>query len=380
MQQDFPPDKAQLIEEGDNYFKEHRYKKALAAYERAIELDPRDATLYYHKGNALRRLEKRKLALAAFVRATELDPAYAAAYFEQGRLFRSLRWSRKELAAFEQAQRLDPENIANLCHTGTTLSRAKRYTEALAIYERIIALAPTMKRAYVRRAIIIGQLQGIKAMLAAFDEEITRAADPSFLLTQKAHALQEIQGALQAERQEEVLAIYDQILQQYPVDVHTAAKNKALYEHDPRDGVFAAKGKLLLSLNRYEEAMEAFEGFILCGCCFDDVWYALHTWIISTPELLAEAWPAYDQLMQRSENTVGIYSKLGYMLDKLGRNDEARAIHERVIAMCDQMNQARPTGYAYYTKGDSLRAIERFAEAEVAYQMADELRKADQYL
>jgi tetratricopeptide (TPR) repeat protein len=335
MQQDFLPGKAQLIEEGDNHFKEHHYKEALAAYERAIELDPRDATLYYLKGTALGRLGEKELALAAYERATELDPAYAAAYFEQGKLCRRLGWNRKALAALEQALRLDPENAYIPYQTGGVLNTVKRYIEALAMYERVIALDPTMKWAYVRRARVIGQLQGTEAMLAAFDDEITRASDTSFLLAQKAHALQEIQSALppeqQAEQQEAILAIYDQILQQYPVDVYTAAKNKALYERDPRDSVFAAKGNLLLSLKRYEEAMEAFEGFILCGCCLDCVWYALHEWMLNAPELPVEAWAAYDRLIQRSEHATGIYNMLASMLEKLERHEEARAIRKHML-------------------------------------------------
>lgn len=383
MQYSSDLDKTYWIEEGNQHFTGHRYKEALAAYERAIQLDPGDASAQYHKGEALRRLRRKKDALAAYERATELDPSYAAAYFEKGRLLRFMRWNRKALVALEQALRLDPDNVITLYHTGIVLNVLKRYPEALATFDRIIALDPHRmgERATVDKVKIMGKLQGTEAMLAAFDVEIERASDPSFFLMQKAEALQEVASALQAEQKYEgALAIYDQLLQQYPVDVHTVAKNKAPFERDPRDSIFAAKGKLLLSLRCYEEAMEAFEGFILCGCCFDCVWDAVHEWVLSTPELPPEAWAAYDRLIERSENPIGIYCMLGERLDHHSRHEEARVIHERVIAICDQMLQVRSTGYVYYIKARSLQALGHVTEAQAAFQKEHELREAGQYL
>ncbi|HEU5199092.1 MAG TPA: hypothetical protein VFU32_05620, partial [Ktedonobacterales bacterium] len=65
---------------------------------------------------------------------------------------------------------------------------------------------------------------------------------------------------------------------------------------------------------------------------------------------------------------------------QIKRHGEALAIHELVIAMCDQAIHERPTSFAYRMKGCSLRAIGRLDEAEAANQMSHALRKAGQLL
>jgi tetratricopeptide (TPR) repeat protein len=60
-----------------------RYKEALVACDKAIELDARDREANYRRGLALINLERYDDALAAFRRTSEIDPDYAEAYFGQ---------------------------------------------------------------------------------------------------------------------------------------------------------------------------------------------------------------------------------------------------------------------------------------------------------
>jgi len=59
---------------------------ALADFDRAIELDPKNAVAYYNRGHAKWVKKDAAGALADCNRAIELDPKYAEAYFERGTL------------------------------------------------------------------------------------------------------------------------------------------------------------------------------------------------------------------------------------------------------------------------------------------------------
>ena len=54
-----------------------RFEEALAACDRAIEIDPRHAVAHTNRGNALRDLGRFEEALAAYDRAIEIDPRNA---------------------------------------------------------------------------------------------------------------------------------------------------------------------------------------------------------------------------------------------------------------------------------------------------------------
>ena len=63
---------------------------ALAAYQRAIELDPKDAYPHNGLGNVYRALGRQEEALEAYQRAIELDPKFAAPHNGLGIVYRAL--------------------------------------------------------------------------------------------------------------------------------------------------------------------------------------------------------------------------------------------------------------------------------------------------
>ena len=81
------------LDMGRSYYRANRFADALSAFEEAMRLDPGDATAYVGRGKALRRLNRYRealaafeRALAAFERANELDSGYATAFYEKDSL------------------------------------------------------------------------------------------------------------------------------------------------------------------------------------------------------------------------------------------------------------------------------------------------------
>ncbi|MBI2101532.1 tetratricopeptide repeat protein [Candidatus Woesearchaeota archaeon] len=65
---------ARFFIRGVDYYKKGNYELSLKAFEKAIELDPKDNTLWVNKGVILFKLNKPEEALKAFEKAIELDP------------------------------------------------------------------------------------------------------------------------------------------------------------------------------------------------------------------------------------------------------------------------------------------------------------------
>jgi len=70
-----------LLEEGDKHLLAHRYGEALAAADRALDLDPRNVTALIWRGSALYHQKELEKALTAFRRALEHNPDYGLAHY-----------------------------------------------------------------------------------------------------------------------------------------------------------------------------------------------------------------------------------------------------------------------------------------------------------
>lgn len=86
-----------------------RYSEALAAVERAIELDEHSKAAWYAKGTILAMLARYDEALAAFDSALELDSQFAPAWDGKAWALGILGRKAEALAAVNRALELDPE-------------------------------------------------------------------------------------------------------------------------------------------------------------------------------------------------------------------------------------------------------------------------------
>jgi tetratricopeptide (TPR) repeat protein len=77
-------------ERGKGLYAQKRYEEALAAYERALALEPWESAYWNSKGNALWDLKRYEEALTAYERANALDPKDAFAWTNKINLLKQL--------------------------------------------------------------------------------------------------------------------------------------------------------------------------------------------------------------------------------------------------------------------------------------------------
>ena len=74
----------QYVHQGAESYNSGNYRGALAAYTKAIEIEPQIALLYNYRGDAKRRLQDFQGAIADYTKAIEINPLVDEAYFHRG--------------------------------------------------------------------------------------------------------------------------------------------------------------------------------------------------------------------------------------------------------------------------------------------------------
>ena len=108
-----------LIREGDGHLEDGDLDPSLKAYSKAARIDPGNSA---EKKSALvlGMMGRYMEAIAAIDRAIEIDPSDGSAWMHRGFLFLRLDRRREALASFERAIALDPGNdYARFCRTET---------------------------------------------------------------------------------------------------------------------------------------------------------------------------------------------------------------------------------------------------------------------
>ena len=82
--------------------------RAIADFDQAIRLDPKDSLAFHNRGLAYRSKGDLAHAIADFDESIRIDPKFARAYYNRGLVYGKKGDSRRAVADFQEAMRLDP--------------------------------------------------------------------------------------------------------------------------------------------------------------------------------------------------------------------------------------------------------------------------------
>lgn len=85
--QQFPGEKALVVEEVNIYLASNKSDKALEMLSKAIELDPKNSSLYFAKGKCYDDLKDRANAEVFYKKSFEVDPTYFDGYYNLGIMY-----------------------------------------------------------------------------------------------------------------------------------------------------------------------------------------------------------------------------------------------------------------------------------------------------
>jgi len=128
------------VHQGFGYAELGDYEQAIAAYTKAIELDPDCATAYHNRGIAYRKLGDYDQAIADHSKAIELDAENAKYYNNRGFAYNELEEYTLAISDFTKAIELDPGYAFAYNNRGWAYSQLEDYTRAFQDFEKSIEL------------------------------------------------------------------------------------------------------------------------------------------------------------------------------------------------------------------------------------------------
>ena len=126
-------------------YKMKRYRTALEAIERAIQLKPDFAYSWLIKGIILAGQGQYKSSLVASERAIQLSPKYQRAWDNKCWTLNQLKRYRAALEACDRSIAINPNNIIPFQQRGLALENLNSYQSALIAYEQALVLDPNNK-------------------------------------------------------------------------------------------------------------------------------------------------------------------------------------------------------------------------------------------
>ena len=125
-----------------------RYKPAIAAYDRAIEIDPEYLWAWNNRGEAYIRLGQVERAVLDFQKAIELDPSKSFVPWNNlGKLYYEQQDYQKAIEAYEQALAVKKDYLPALIGLGNAQKANQLYSQAVESYDRALAINPNYHEA-----------------------------------------------------------------------------------------------------------------------------------------------------------------------------------------------------------------------------------------
>jgi Flp pilus assembly protein TadD/V8-like Glu-specific endopeptidase len=159
---------------GINEMRNKKYAQAISQFDRAIQIDPQEATAYYYRGLCKQNLQDLPAALADLNQAIQLNGNNAFFYMFRGGLFANLKDVAKMEADLNKAVQIDPNNsYAHTFHALLYLDPSKKQTaKAFADLNKAIALDSNNGMAYSLRGLLYYFLKDRANFLADLERSV----------------------------------------------------------------------------------------------------------------------------------------------------------------------------------------------------------------
>jgi tetratricopeptide (TPR) repeat protein len=183
------------------------YAQAMEDVNQALELDPDLAEAHNTRGEIHRVQNQFELAISDYDQAIVLNPEDAVAHSNRGRAYRSLGDLEQAVADFDRAIALDPGYAQAYFYRGNVYYAQDKLDLALADLEQAIALVPGYAVAYLNRGVIYSMQGELDLAIADYSQAIELRPDYDQALVNRGLAYKE-QGEVDS-----AIADFRQVLQ-----------------------------------------------------------------------------------------------------------------------------------------------------------------------
>ena len=208
------------------YMQLGNYRNALSDCNRAIELDDKNAVFYASRAQVYMQLGNYRNALSDCNRAIELDDKNSRFYMARSRANMALRDIKSALSDFDRAIDLDDKNAMLYTGRANAYLELQEYGKALSDFDRAIDLDDKNAMLYAGRASIHLITQEYDKALLDYDHAIELGGEDALFLVNRALARQN--RAVTYDAQEEKSKELDKARSDLNIALEMAQKKKQL--------------------------------------------------------------------------------------------------------------------------------------------------------
>lgn len=338
-----------------NYVEAHAILDKLIS-DNPIEKKMRLAYLHYQKGLVFDSEHKYADALTCFEKAAAINPKFKTCWIYVGILLDKLKRFSEAQTAFDQALALgsDLENHNIFGWKGHVFAGEGKLEEALDCYKKSTELNPQNKTSLRHILSISGQLKRYSEAHAAVDTLIALAPNDANLLNSKAGLFYE-EG-----KYKEAFSYFEKALQLNPSN-KTYVENRFTALSDLID--------LYLSQNNYAEAHTLLDRLLIeCSAEKNEEEHAAllnqKGLVFADEDKPSEALDYFEKAIVNDPYTHTYWHNAGINLDKLGRFDDAHIYLSRAISIApDDADLYNAKALIYFHEGKDEKALRYFKAA-----------------
>jgi tetratricopeptide (TPR) repeat protein/predicted Ser/Thr protein kinase len=236
---------------GDNLQSLGHFDKAIRCYDKEFEIDPQNSHSWNSKGNCLDSLGRFDEAIRCYDKALELDPQNSAAWCNKGNYLKSLGHFDDAIRCYDKALELDPWDSVAWYNKGNCLHNLERFDDAIRCYDKALEIDPQIAAAWDNKGNNLHFLRRFDEAIRCHDKALELDPQNSRAWNNKGICLFSLR------RFDEAIQCYDKAL-----------------ELDPRDAVaWDNKGNSLRSLSRFDEAIRCYDKALELNPRRAVIWY-----------------------------------------------------------------------------------------------------------
>jgi tetratricopeptide (TPR) repeat protein len=189
-----------------------------------------------------------------------------------------------------QAQRIQPNNFEVIRLIGVVHALRGEYSEALDLFERVIALSPRLSSAYSNKGNVLKELGRYEESIICYDKAIFLQPDNYEAYSNKGNVLQE------QKKYQEALINYDKSL---------ALKSNAFES-------YVNKGNALKELKRIDESIDCYKKALVLNPIYSDAWAGMG-WAYHAIRERAEAKKFLEKAINVNPNNAQAHENLAHV-------------------------------------------------------------------
>lgn len=359
-----------LIEEAENYFslvykndsltpqnyfyqakiatRKEEMEKAIALYEKAIDASGKNyAEAYHNLGILLKKENRFKDAVTAYEKAIDLRSNYESAWYNLALTHRATGSNDKAIEAYKRALSINPYATKSMYNLAAVYSDEGQEALAVGLWERIIENDPNYAKAWYNLGLSFLKQERYEESIRTYDRMLKRFPSYAKAWYNKALALKEL------ELLDEAIASYEKAIR-YDATYLPAWKNLG--------ALFAQQGKPARAIDVFNQAIEI-------APADPELRYNIALQLKSTNELQEAAVQLNKAIQLRQEylKAIDLLAEIAIELKDLRLEFQTREYRA-------QLNQ---DPMEWYDIARDLHKDGQFEKAIVRYSKAEELGKND---